>query len=74
MRKLKAQEFIKLRMGSMTISEYYSEFIPLSRFALEVVATEELKAYIFKQGLTEEIEFGRPRSYSWDELGKFLYG
>ena len=43
MRKLKAQELINLRMGSMTISEYYSKFIALSRFALEVIATEELK-------------------------------
>ena len=42
MRKLKFQEFINLRMGSMTISEYYSKFIALSRFAPEVVATEEL--------------------------------
>ncbi|XP_010666662.2 uncharacterized protein LOC104883797 [Beta vulgaris subsp. vulgaris] len=35
MRKQKAQEFINLRMGSMTISEYYSKFIALSRFAPE---------------------------------------
>ena len=42
MRKQKAQEFINLNtMGSMTISEYYSKFIALSRFAPEVVATKE---------------------------------
>ncbi|XP_048496386.1 uncharacterized protein LOC125495649 [Beta vulgaris subsp. vulgaris] len=50
MRKQKAQEFINLRMGSMTISEYYSKFIALSRFAHEVIATEELKAQMFEQG------------------------
>ena len=44
MRKLKVQEFTNLRMGSMTISEYYSKFIALSRFTLDVIATEELKA------------------------------
>lgn len=43
-------------MGSMTISEYYSKFITLSRFALEVVATKEIKAQRFEQGLTEEIQ------------------
>ena len=44
MRKPKVQEFINLRMGSMTISEYYSKFVALFKFALEVVATMELKA------------------------------
>ncbi|XP_057246742.1 uncharacterized protein LOC130589489 [Beta vulgaris subsp. vulgaris] len=58
LRKQKAQEFINLRMGSMTISEYYSKFIALSRFAPEVVATEELKAQRFEQGLTDEIQLG----------------
>ncbi|XP_048493020.1 uncharacterized protein LOC125493595 [Beta vulgaris subsp. vulgaris] len=58
MRKQKAQEFINLRMGSMTIFEYYGKFIALSRFAHEVVATEELKAQRFEQGLTDEIQLG----------------
>ncbi|XP_057252304.1 uncharacterized protein LOC109135594 isoform X2 [Beta vulgaris subsp. vulgaris] len=58
MRKLKAQEFINLRMGSMTIFEYYGKFIALSRFAPEVVATEELRSERFEQGLTEEIQLG----------------
>ncbi|XP_056696340.1 uncharacterized protein [Spinacia oleracea] len=56
--KRKAQEFINLGMGSMTIAEYYSKFITLSRFAPEVVATEELKAQRFEQGLTDEIQLG----------------
>ncbi|XP_048493215.1 uncharacterized protein LOC125493748 [Beta vulgaris subsp. vulgaris] len=42
----------------MTIFEYYGKFIALSRFALEVVATEELKAQRFEQGLTAEIQLG----------------
>ena len=58
MRKQKAHEFINHRVGSMTISEYYSKFIALSRFAPEVVATEELKPQRFEQGLTEEIHLG----------------
>ncbi|XP_010689515.2 uncharacterized protein LOC104903214 [Beta vulgaris subsp. vulgaris] len=58
MRKQKAHEFINLRMGSMTISEYYSKFIALSRFAPKVVAIEEWKAQRFEQGLTDEIQLG----------------
>ncbi|KMS94663.1 hypothetical protein BVRB_016500, partial [Beta vulgaris subsp. vulgaris] len=56
MRKQKDQEFSNLRIGSMTIFEYYSKFIALLRFAPEVVATEELKPQRFEQGLTEEIQ------------------
>ncbi|XP_010687368.1 uncharacterized protein LOC104901476 [Beta vulgaris subsp. vulgaris] len=58
MQKQKAQEFINLRMGSMTISEYYNKFIALSIFAPDVVATEELKAQRFESGLTDEIQLG----------------
>ena len=56
MRNKKSQEFINLRMRSMIISEYYSKFISLSRFAPKAVAIEELKARIFEQGLIEEIQ------------------
>ena len=42
----------------MTISEYYNKFITLLKFAHEVVATKELKAQRFEQGLTEEIHLG----------------
>ncbi|XP_021747457.1 uncharacterized protein LOC110713306 [Chenopodium quinoa] len=44
LKKQKAQEFISLAMGDMSISEYYNKFMTLSRFAPEVVSTEELKA------------------------------
>ncbi|XP_056695684.1 uncharacterized protein [Spinacia oleracea] len=54
--KRKAQEFINLGMGSMTIAEYYSKFIALSKFTPEVVAIEEIKAQMFEQGLTDEIQ------------------
>ena len=58
MRKQKAQEFINLWMGSMTTAEYYSKFIASSRFAPKVVATEEIKAQRFEQGLADEIQLG----------------
>lgn len=43
-------------MGNMSISEYYNKFMTLSRFAPEVVPTEELKAQRFEQGLTDELQ------------------
>ncbi|XP_021737538.1 uncharacterized protein LOC110704060 [Chenopodium quinoa] len=44
LKKQKAQEFISLAMGDMSISEYYNKFMTISRFAPKVVPTEELKA------------------------------
>ena len=58
MRKQKGQEFINLRLGSMTLFEYYSKFVALSRFAPEVVAIEKLKGQRFEQGLIYEIQLG----------------
>ncbi|XP_021729719.1 uncharacterized protein LOC110696672 [Chenopodium quinoa] len=55
LRKQKAQEFINLQMKNMSITEYYNKFMNLSRFALEVVPTEELKAQRFEQGLTKQL-------------------
>ena len=56
LRKQKAQEFINLQMGSMTIYEYYNKFTTLAKFAPEVVATDELKAQRFEQGLTRQLQ------------------
>lgn len=56
LRKQKSMEFINLRMGAMSISEYYSKFIELMRFAPEVVPTEALKAQRFEQGLTLSLQ------------------
>ncbi|XP_021750370.1 uncharacterized protein LOC110716043 [Chenopodium quinoa] len=56
LKKQKAQEFINLEMGRMSISEYYNKFMTLARFAPEVVPTEELKAQRFEQGLTKQLQ------------------
>ncbi|XP_021848788.2 uncharacterized protein [Spinacia oleracea] len=56
LKKQKAQELIELRMEGMSITEYYSKFIELSRFAHEVLATEELRAQIFESGLTMDLQ------------------
>ncbi|XP_021717061.1 uncharacterized protein LOC110684928 [Chenopodium quinoa] len=44
LRKQKCMEFTNLRMGNMSISEYYNKFIELMRFSPEVVPTETIKA------------------------------
>ncbi|CAO2145678.1 unnamed protein product [Urochloa humidicola] len=41
--KLKKQEFLALKQGGMTVSEYRDKFIQLSRYALENVDEDEKK-------------------------------
>jgi len=51
--KAKEDESIRLQQGRMTVLEYASKFMELSRFALTCVADEKLKMNRFK-GLTQE--------------------
>jgi hypothetical protein len=41
--KIKNQEFLSLKQGNMTVSEYRDRFIRLSRYAPEEVADDERK-------------------------------
>ncbi|XP_057246764.1 uncharacterized protein LOC130589514 [Beta vulgaris subsp. vulgaris] len=70
LRKKQCLEFTNLRMGTMTINEYYSKFIELMRFAPEMVPTEVLKAQRFEQGLTLSIQgkLGGANFNSLDEV------
>ncbi|XP_021836394.2 uncharacterized protein [Spinacia oleracea] len=52
LKKQKCLEVTNLRMGTMTVNEYYTKFIELMRFAPEIVPTEAIKAQRFEQGLT----------------------
>ncbi|XP_058202902.1 uncharacterized protein LOC131317362 [Rhododendron vialii] len=45
------EQFEKLEQGNMTVSEYVQKFQSLSRFAPELVATEERKCRRFEKGL-----------------------
>ncbi|XP_021754588.1 uncharacterized protein LOC110719914 [Chenopodium quinoa] len=56
LQKQKAEEFSNLAMGYMSINEYYTKFIELSRFAKEFVATEKAKARKFESGLTTDLQ------------------
>ncbi|XP_021736285.1 uncharacterized protein LOC110702850 [Chenopodium quinoa] len=54
--KQKAEEFANLAMGEMSVTEYYTKFIELSRFAKEFVAVEKSKARKFESGLTTDLQ------------------
>lgn len=43
--------FYELKQGNMTVDQYSAKFMELSRYAPEVICTEELKAERFVQGL-----------------------
>ncbi|KAG8661142.1 hypothetical protein MANES_02G214360v8 [Manihot esculenta] len=51
----KKREFLYLRQGRMTVSEYEKDFIRLSKYAREMVPTEEAKCKKFEQGLHNDI-------------------
>ncbi|XP_043811844.1 uncharacterized protein LOC122723519 [Manihot esculenta] len=51
----KRREFMYLRQGRMTVSEYEKDFIRLSKYAREMVPTEEARCKKFEQGLHNDI-------------------
>ena len=70
-RHAKAQEFIELKQGAMTVIEYVARFTELARFANDYVATDLGKVRRFKNGLRLSI-WGRIIGlrlhglYGWD--------
>ncbi|XP_021765941.1 uncharacterized protein LOC110730446 [Chenopodium quinoa] len=56
LQKQKAEEFSNLAMENMSVTEYYTKFIELSRFAKEFVSTEKSKARKFESGLTTDLQ------------------
>ena len=50
-RYAKAQEFLELRQGTMTVLEYVARFIELARFTDDYVATDAAKFRRFENGL-----------------------
>ena len=52
---MKAAEFVNLKQGGMSVSDYIKKFEELSRFAPHMVSTNELKVNQFLQGLKAEI-------------------
>ena len=52
----KEEEFINLKQGNMTMVQYEARFTKLSKYALDIVKTEEKRKRRFLQGLTLEIQ------------------
>ena len=50
-RHTKAQEFLELRQGTMTVMEYMARFIELACYADDYVATDLAKVGRFENGL-----------------------
>ena len=50
-RHAKAQEFLELKQGTMTVMEYVAKFIELARFTDDYVATDMAKVRKFENGL-----------------------
>nr|XP_027109288.1 uncharacterized protein LOC113729162 [Coffea arabica] len=52
----KKDEFIRIRQGTQSVAEYESQFTRLSKFAPELILTEQRRARRFLQGLNVEIQ------------------
>ena len=50
-RHAKAQEFLELKQGTMTVMDYVARFTKLARFADDYVATDMAKVRRFENGL-----------------------
>ena len=55
--KIKKKEFLSLKQGNMTVSEYRDKFIQLSRYAREAVADDEKKQEQFMEGLIGPLQY-----------------
>jgi hypothetical protein len=55
--KLKKKEFQDSKQGSMSVNEYVTKFIQLSRYALHEVNTDEKKQECFLNGLNDELAY-----------------
>jgi hypothetical protein len=55
--KIKKKEFLSLKQGSMSVSEYRDKFIQLSRYAPNEVAEDERKQEHFIEGLNGPLQY-----------------
>ncbi|KAA3484389.1 Gag-Pol polyprotein [Gossypium australe] len=51
----KRKEFLELKKGRMSVTEYEREFVRLSKYARECVSTESIMCKKFEDGLNEDI-------------------
>jgi hypothetical protein len=54
---VKKEEFLALKQGSLSVSEYRNRFLQLSRYALEDVNTDTKRQYRFLRGLVDPLQY-----------------
>jgi hypothetical protein len=54
---VKKEEFLALKQGSMSVSEYRDRFLQLSRYASEDVNTDAKRQYRFLRGLVDPLQY-----------------
>jgi hypothetical protein len=54
---VKKEEFLALKQGPMSISEYRDKFLQLSRYAPEDVNTDAKRQYRFLRGLVDPLQY-----------------
>jgi hypothetical protein len=55
--KIKKKEFLSLKQGNMSVSEYRDKFIQLSRYAPDEVADDERNQEHFTEGLNGSLQY-----------------
>jgi hypothetical protein len=55
--KIKKKEFLSLKQGTMSVSEYRDKFIQLSWYAADEVADDERKQEHFMEGLNGPLQY-----------------
>jgi hypothetical protein len=54
---VKKEEFVALKQGSMSVSEYRDRFLQLSRYAPKDVNTDAKRQYRFLRGLVDPLQY-----------------
>jgi hypothetical protein len=54
---VKKEEFLALKQGSVSVSEYRDRFLQLSRYAPEDVNTDAKRQYCFLRGLVDPLQY-----------------
>jgi hypothetical protein len=54
---VKKEEFLALKQGSLSVSEYRDRFLQLSRYAPEDVNTDAKRQYCFLRGLVDPLQY-----------------
>jgi hypothetical protein len=54
---VKKEEFLALKQGSLSVSEYRDKFLQLSRYAPEDVTTDAKRQYRFLRGLVDPLQY-----------------